>query len=130
MTPKFKVNRKNIFLIDGIGAFLSSLFSGLILPLFSDKLGIPPWLLYGMAIIAATFCLYSLSIHFKSKTYRPEFLMAIILANFTYCIFSTILIIFWPGITFYGKLVLAYEAIVVLGVIAIEIRVLFQKRTD
>ncbi len=56
--------------------------------------------------------------------------MAIILANFTYCIFSTILIIFWPGITFYGKLVLAYEAIVVLGVIAIEIRVLFQKRTD
>lgn len=129
MTPKFKINRQNIFLIDGLGASLSAIFSGLILPLFSEKLGIPPWLLYGMATIAVTFCIYSLFVHFGSKAYRPEFLLAIILANFTYCIFSTILIIFWPGVTFYGRLVLAYEAIVVLGVIAIEVRVLLKKRT-
>lgn len=97
------IRPRQLFLIDGLGAALSAILLGIVLPSFASVFGVPPNILYGLGLVAALFAIYSLSCHlwFPDK-WRP-FLKGIAIANFLYCLITMGLIGYlYPQITWLG----------------------------
>lgn len=117
------MNERTIFLFDGIGAMLSFLLTGLILPNFSDVLGLSKELIYSLAVFPAVYMVFSLSCYRFVRKIKNWMLLAIILANLAYCLVSGSLLIFHEGLTDLGKYLLSAELLLVMGVIALEIKV-------
>ena len=116
-------NQKNIFLFDGIGALLSAVFTGLLLPLFSDLLGIQTEILHRLALLPMNYAVYSLSCYKLVKKIRSWNLLVIIFANLAYCLISGTVIFKTDGIANLGTSLLLAEILVVIAVVALEIRV-------
>lgn len=119
-----KLNEKNIFLLDGAGALLSAVFTGLLLPVFSEPIGIQVQVLRSLAVLPLMYGIYSLGHYFFTQKIKPWMLVAIVIANIFYCILSALLIAVLANITSYGQFLLFAEIVVVIGVIAIEFKVL------
>jgi hypothetical protein len=120
-----KLNKKNIFLLDGIGAAISASFTGLLLPVFSDRLGLPTQTLYSLALFPLVYAIYSLSCYWIIQKTKTWMLLGIVTANLIYCLISGGLIFFYEGITSSGRILLAAEILVILGVVIIEFKVQF-----
>lgn len=114
-----KLNSKNIFLFDAVGAAISLLSTVAILPIFSEALGLPKNLIYSLALFPLIYAVYS-SICYKLPFRKPWMLMFIMLANGFYVFVSASLILAYDGITVWGQLVLFAEILVLLGVIVVE----------
>ena len=115
------LDKRKIFLLDGIGALVSASFTGLVLPLFSQWIGLPLWSLYCLAMFPVSYGVYSLCCYWFINEIRPSLLKAIIIANLFYCVLSGAVILFFPSLTILGSLLLTAEILIVLGVVAIEI---------
>jgi hypothetical protein len=118
-----KLNERNIFLVDGIGASLSAIFTGILLPLVSEWVGLPSWLLYNLALFPIVFGIFSFVCYFKVKTIKPILLLMIITANLIYCAISFAICNSFSGITIWGKIFLLSEIPIILIVVALEIKV-------
>lgn len=118
-----RLNEKNIFLLDGIGAVLSACFTGLILIRYSLFLGINVSTLQNLALLPTIYAFYSLSCYFFASKTKPWMLLTVIGANLFYCLISLGLILFRERITWRGQLLLAAEIIVVLLVVLLEFNV-------
>lgn len=116
---------KIVFLIDGLGAFLTVLFLNSILKTFNEYFGMPLKTLTLLSIIALIFAIYSLSCFVFSDNNSQKLLRPIIVANLTYCILTIGLVIY-----FYSKLTtvcISYfvgEILIISGLIYIEIKTL------
>lgn len=116
---------KIVFLIDGLGAFLTALFLNSILKTFNEYFGMPLKTLTLLSIIALIFAIYSLSCFVFSDNNSQKLLRPIIVANLTYCILTIGLVIY-----FYSKLTtvcISYfvgEILIISGLIYIEIKTL------
>jgi hypothetical protein len=115
-----RLNKKNIFLLDGMGAMLSLLLTGLILPNFSDLLGLPPQVLFFLALFPFLYSLYSFGIYKFSKEIKPSYLLALIFANFFYCLISLFIILNLNSLTFWGVTLLICEILTIAIVIYLE----------
>jgi len=82
----------HIFLIDGVGAFLTAINTGIIFILIQEWIGMPYQVLIPLAIIAAVFCIYSLGCHFFLKRNRRNYLRAIAIGNLMYISLTAILV--------------------------------------
>lgn len=118
-----RLNEKNIFLLDGIGAILSACFTGLILIRYSLFLGINVSTLQNLALLPTVYAFYSLSCYFFASKTKPWMLLTTIGANLFYCLISLSLILFRERITWRGQLLLAAEIIVVLLVVLLEFNI-------
>lgn len=116
-----KLNSRNIFLIDGLGALASFSLTGLILPIFSEELGISKQVLHSLAIFPLVYSIYSLSCYKFVEVIKSWMLLAVILANLLYCLISLFLVLNLSGITIWGQSLLAYEVLVILFVVAVEV---------
>jgi hypothetical protein len=114
------VNYRSIFLIDGIGAIFSALFTGLILPCWIDETGLPLRLVYALTLFPVVYGVYSLCCFYLPRQIKPWMLLTIIIANLFYCAVSTALIVGLGSMTLLGKALLATEILVILGVVALE----------
>ncbi|HYX33422.1 MAG TPA: hypothetical protein VE954_09935 [Oligoflexus sp.] len=123
------MNERTIFLLDGVGAALSFILSGLILPYFSDALGLSKELIYSLAGIPAICMIFSFRCYGFIKPIKSWMLLTIILANLAYSLISGSLIVFHDGLSDVGKYLLLAEILVVMGVMILEIRVLQKLRT-
>ncbi len=123
------MNERTIFLFDGIGATSSFVLSGLILPRFSEALGLSKDILYFLAAFPAVYLLYSFSCFALVKKIKGWMLLTIISANFAYCLISGGLIIFHDGVGELGKYLLFTEVVVVIAVIVLELKV-YQKHLN
>ncbi|BBM83753.1 hypothetical protein UABAM_02107 [Candidatus Uabimicrobium amorphum] len=116
------IQRKNIFLIDGLGALLSAALLGIVLPLF--HVGIPTTTLYLLALIAFVFSLYSLRCHFV-KSQRNLWLKLIMTANLLYCALTLFLVVYhWSTMTYIGAIYFLGEISIIVILVWIESRVL------
>lgn len=115
-----RLNKRTVFLLDGIGAALSALSTGIVLPNFSNQLGIPPKTLYLLTTFPLLYFFFSLSCYFLVQEIRKWMLGAILLGNGLYCIISVGIIVFSPNMNTYGTLVLTLEILVVIVVMWIE----------
>ncbi len=121
----FCVNKNNVFLIDGIGASMSVLFLGLLLPSFEAYFGMPKNVLYGLATLASILAIYSLSCYFFKVKNWQFFLKTIIFANILYCCLSLILMIyFYQKLSTLGLTYFLLEKIVVLILVVFEIKII------
>jgi hypothetical protein len=118
-----RLNQKNIFLFDGVGAALSLIVTGAILPRFANQLGVPINVFYFLALFPLLIGVYSLVIYKVVDRPRPLMLAIVMAANILYCFVSGRLIFTLEGITGLGQLVLRLELIVLLLVLLIEMKV-------
>lgn len=118
-----KLNRRTVFLLDGAGAVLSAVATGLVMPMFHERTGVPNQILYALGGLAVMFATFSLSCY---QLGRPTqwMLKAIIAANLSYCLITSLLILNLKGVTVWGLAYLITEIVVVLAVVTLEIQVL------
>jgi hypothetical protein len=117
------LNLKTMFLFDGIGAALSALLTGLILPIFSEYLGLSHSVLYFLAAFPCVYLIYSFCCYFLFVNIRPWMLALIILANLLYCLVSGYFVFFYESTTSWGVLLLSLEMLVIAVVVFIESKV-------
>lgn len=84
---------KKLFLMDGLGAFTSAFFIGIILRDYLNNVGLSSSLLIVLALIAVAFSVYSISCYFFVKNHWRKCLRIIALSNFLYLLFTANLVI-------------------------------------
>ena len=120
-----KVNSINIFLVDGIGALLSLLMLGYVLPFFNEYLNIHPQSLGLLAALAAVFMTYSLMCYQFSNGDKPILLKIIMSLNLLYCVFTVgLLCITSKDITALGIAYFFIEICIILALVYYESRYL------
>jgi len=111
-------------LLDALGALLSALLLGLVLPSIQEYTGMPVSVLHFLAGTACIFLLYSSTCYYFARERWLPFLQAIILANSVYVIISVGLIFYhFQQLTSWGIAYFVLEIIVLFGVVAYEARV-------
>ena len=126
-----KANPKVIFLIDGIGALVTSFSLFGIGFWLSNYFGMPKNILYILSIIVAFYAFYSLSCYFflfdklgKTDKNWQSFLKVIIAANFAYCVVMPFLLVeFYQNLTALGFSYFIFEIMIILVLVVLEIKV-------
>ncbi len=77
---------KNIFLLDGMGAFTTAILLSQVLARFESLFGMPKEVLFVLSGIAFCFALYSITCHLLVKNNFEPYLKVIIAANLIYCL--------------------------------------------
>jgi hypothetical protein len=112
---------KNMLLVDAIGALVSAVSLGVLLPYFQSFIGLPLHLLYVLAFIAVIFLIISLSSFFRGNCEYQKRLKMMAKFNLLYILVTWLLIIlYFAEITNYGLLYFAAETIVVLVLVKFE----------
>lgn len=118
-----KLDSRKLFIIDAMGAGLSSFLLGLVLMNNTDIFGIPKETLFVLALIPIIFIIYDV-LAVLSMFYRNYISFKIIaMLNIIYCVISFILcIIDFRSITVIGWLYIIGEIFIVIGIALIELR--------
>ena len=113
---------KRLFLIDGLGAFLTAFMLSVVLSNFESSFGMPLKTLYFLSFLAGIFCLYSFCCYFfVSGNWRP-FLKTIAVANTLYCCLTLGLVFYYyPNLTLLGMVYFWGEIGVVMGLVVVEL---------
>lgn len=119
-----KLDNKNIFLIDGAGATLSALSTGLLLPLLYPWTGVPLHVSLPLAFLGLLFAACSVTCFWFVKQPGPALLMTMMGANLLYCVVSVMIIVSLDGIKDWGRAFLVAEVLAVASVIGLEASVL------
>ena len=115
---------KRLFLIDSLGAMLTSFFLFVVLIDFDEYFGMPKTILTYLSAIAACFCIYSTACFFFLKEYWTPFIRGISIANLFYCILTMgLLIIYYPLLTIIGITYFLVEIAIICGLVYIELNV-------
>ena len=124
-----KLNSRSIFLLDGIGAVVSVLLLGGVLPVVQPWIGMPLRALYLLALIPVFYGMYSFGCYRLADHSNPRWLQVVMVANLLYCVLTmSLLVRFFDELTALGMAWFIIDALVILGVVALEGWVLRQGR--
>lgn len=120
----FSKSPKMLFLLDAIGAAMTSILLFFVLKNFSKYFGVPENVLEYLSVSGLVLFLYSLSCFlFLRSNWRP-FLSVIAFGNILYCLATTLLIcVNFQELTLLGKAYFLIEIGIVLFIAFIELRV-------
>lgn len=122
-----RLNSKNIFLIDGIGALFSVLCL-LVLFNFEDFFGMPRSYLILFIFLASVFSIFSLSCYFLKPANWKKYLTIIAVLNFLYCLLTGISVFRnVNSLTLPGFIFFAAELVVILILVGYEWKLLKTK---
>lgn len=112
---------KKLFLIDGLGAFITAFLLGIVLRTFNSYFGMPSEILTRLSLVAIIFCMYSLLCFFLLKNNWKPFLKAIGIANVVYCVLTLTLVIhYYAVLTMLGLIYFTGEIITIAVLVFIE----------
>lgn len=115
---------RQMFLVDSLGALVSALLLGIILVRFNDVFGLPVRVLYPLAAIALTFCLYSLGCYLLVRKKAKPYLQLIAVLNLLYCLLTIILVYYHHSmLSVLGYLYFMGEIIIITLLAYIELSV-------
>lgn len=121
LIEKARLNPKNLFLFDGLGALLSAFLLGIILVQFNDYFGMPKQALYFLAFLPCLFAIYDFVYYFRINNNWRFFLKGIAIINFLYCCISIIMLFFhFPELTILGLTYFIIELIIVIVLAVFE----------
>jgi hypothetical protein len=114
---------KNLLLLDGLGALLTSLATGLLLATSLIPTGLPAWILWVLSIVAAGFACFDLAAYrLVNSAGWP--LAVIGLLNLSYCITAiSICAMHWAVMTGLGKAYFVAESAIVIPLAIVELLV-------
>jgi FtsH-binding integral membrane protein len=115
---------RTLFLVDGVGALVTALVVGVVLPALGEHIGTPRPILRALALTAAVFAAYSLTCAAAQPTRWPRYLRGIALANAGYCLVTAaVLIRFSATLHALDWIYFAGEIVVVGALVTLELRV-------
>ena len=124
----FIAKPKNIFLLDGFGALLTTLLIFFVLRTFNDFFGLRKSTLEYLAALALVFSIYSVSCFFLVSNHWKSFLKIICTANILYCVLTIgILFYHYQNISIFGIAYFLGEIIVIAGIVFLEIKAIARK---
>ena len=113
-----------LFLIDSLGALLTTIFLFVVLRNFYEYVGMPITVLTYLSVIAACFCIYSTSCYFFLKENWAPFIRVISIGNLLYGILTMVLIIiYYAQLKTIGMIYFEIEVIIIGGLVYIELNV-------
>lgn len=116
---------KTLFLVDSLGALVTVFFLFTILRPFHKYFGMPQITLTYLSLIAAIFCLYSITCFLLLKHNWQPFLRTISIANLLYCSLTIGLVIYYYySLTLLGITYFLVEIILVCGLVFVELKTL------
>lgn len=117
----YQLSPKQVFLIDAIGALLSAISLGIVLPRFQALIGMPTEVLYVLALMACAFCFFStFSFLFINHLWRT-FLRIIAIVNLLYCLITLGLVLFFfSSLTLLGISYFVIEIIIIVLLVRLE----------
>ena len=111
-----------LFLIDGLGALVSAIMLGVVLPLVQPLVGIPLYTLYLLAVFPILFAIIDFYALFKKPSPIQQYLKIIAACNITYCFLSVAMAYYHRSqITVLGWIYLIIEVIIVGTLALIEL---------
>jgi len=120
---RLTANPKQLFFVDGLGAWVSAFFLSMVLAKFEPAFGMPLNVLIILALVPGFFVLYSFGCYFFLKDNWGPFLKAIAVANSLYCLVTIGLVIYhYDKLTFLGIGYFVIEILVVGVLIALEFK--------
>lgn len=128
MLNKITSNPKQIFLLDCLGALLSATLLGVALPSFQSIFGMPLNVLYGLAVLACLFAIYSFwNYRWFKENWRP-YLRGIAIVNLLYCGLTAALVIYFhQELTKWGLLYFLQEMVVIIVVVMLEFKTIARR---
>ena len=115
-------NLKNLFLIDSLGALLTTLFLIVLLQIPEHYMGMPKNVLTYLSILSVCFCIYSASYYLFLKNNKTAFIKIIGVANILYSVLIIgLLIINYNSLTKFGTTYFLIEAIIICSISYVEL---------
>lgn len=117
------IKPKSLFLIDSLGAMLTAVMLGLVLPRFKYLIGMQPKVLYGLSIIGICFAIFSFSCyHLFPKNWRA-LMKTIAGANLLYCILTFFLVLYnISTLSALGHTYFIVEIIIISTLVVVEFK--------
>lgn len=126
----FSRQPKKLFLLDSLGAALTTFSLFFILRHYYDYFGMPANILTYLSVIGLVYCAYSMSCYFLLKDYWTPYLRIIGISNFFYCILTMkLLYSCYNGLTRIGLTYFLAEILIIALLVYIELRVANMLRT-
>lgn len=118
-----KIQPKQLFLIDSLGALISATMLGIVLVMFESHFGMPSNTLYWLAGLAAVFAVYSFVNYIRFGKNWRIFLSIIAIVNLLYCALTAgVVIRHFQELTTLGIAYFIGEMIIVVALALIELR--------
>ena len=120
---KKQFNPKVLFLIDGIGAVISTIMLGYVLIKYQEYIGMPESTLRLLAGIAKLFALYSFICFFLTPKNWSQSLRWIAIANTLFCLLTLILVIInFSSLSLLGLSYFLVEMLIILLLVRFEFK--------
>ena len=120
----FTKKTKALFLVDGMGAALTTFYLYFVLRHFYEYFGMPTYILTYLSLIGLVFCVYSMTCFFLLKGNWTPFLRLISVGNLIYCVLTMILVyIYFNDLTKLGVIYFLLEISIIVVIVYIELRV-------
>lgn len=113
---------RQLFLLDGMGAALTAVMLGVVLPALEPAFAMPRRILLLLALVAASFAVYSLTCHVRAAGAR--LLLGIAVANTAYCVSTLGLLLSLRGsLTWLDLAYFIGEILLIATLVIVEVRV-------
>ncbi len=121
----FTQKPKTLFLVDGIGALMTTFYLFFVLRPFNAYFGMPVSILTYLSLIGLVFSVYSLTCFFLLAGNPSPFLKLIRSGNLFYCAVTSVLVFYHFGnLTTWGLLYFTLEIAIILLIVYIESKVI------
>lgn len=120
----FSGKPKSLFLLDGLGAALTTLSLFFVVRPYHDYVGMPANMLTYLSVIGLVYGVYSMSCYFFLKGSWTPYLRIIGISNFLYCVLTMILLLsYCNSLTRLGLAYFLVEILIILLLVYLELRV-------
>lgn len=114
---------KKLFVIDALGALLSSFLLGVVFRRFESTFGMPKDILLVLALLPILFIAYDYYAYFNVKENWRPYLKGIAFLNSIYCCITVGLVIYhYERLTFWGVGYFVAELLIIAVVITLELK--------
>ncbi len=113
-----------LFLLDGLGAALTTFSLFFVLRHYNEYFGMPANILKYLSVIGLIYCAYSMSCYFVLKNYWTPYLRIIGISNFLYCILTMVFLYsYYNSLTRIGLTYFFAEMLIIVLLVYIEMSV-------
>ena len=119
-----KIDPRKLFLIDGIGAFISAFMLGIVLVQFESFFGMPRKALYFLAALPCLYLLYDFYVYWQVEKNLKWYLKGIAMANLLYY-FISIAFLFQhqQQLTIWGWTYFILEMLIIILLVVIQAKI-------